>query len=158
MHDQKKKTFSQLLKTQIRHWSPDSPGCPSPTDSEVNMKEPSSSRSPILYFFYRISCLRSLWVNTRGEQFQKSWECVFLLVPFNRGMTWRCAANAKSMTPNSKCVSTCSNIYMGKGTHTHTHTNAHTHTHTVLLHGAVHSWRGGAVHVEWLFQCVENTC
>lgn len=30
----------------------DSPGCPSPTDSEVNMKEPSSSRSLIIYWFF----------------------------------------------------------------------------------------------------------
>lgn len=52
--------FKKRCYTFDRAWTgvsfafADSPGCPSPTDSEVNMKDPSSSWSLILVFFLRV--------------------------------------------------------------------------------------------------------
>lgn len=52
-----------MCHTQVK-LTTDSPGCPSPTDSDVNMKEPSSNR--LLILFYRAKY--SARLSTLGEK------------------------------------------------------------------------------------------
>lgn len=99
----------------------DSPGCPSPTDSDVNMKEPSSSRSLIFFLQGRILSETQYSWEEKVLQFpptsspDRSEGCfIFLLVLFKREMK---RGRPTALQPiqcslqNSRSVSTWPNIY-----------------------------------------------
>lgn len=112
----------------------DSPGCPSPTDSEVNMKEPSSSRSLIVYLllFFSFGASGYLWKVKKqmllGSHRQAAWRSVKSVSDWSSEteMNRHRPAALQQIQPrlqNFSSEATWPSIYTAKRTHVHMFTH-----------------------------------
>ena len=140
-------------------WLPsveDSPGCPSPTDSDVNMKEPSSGRSLIFATGPGTQAKTQRSQGGKKRRFlcshqqvlQRALKAALYSCWYSLREKWRkggqqpCSQHRVYPTKLHVCVHMAQYIWLREDTrahtlslslshtHTHTHTHASTHTHT----------------------------
>lgn len=134
-----KKSAKHYIKHDLETFATaDSPGCPSPTDSEVNMKEPSSSRSLIVTLFSR-----RVWISVEvkkqmllGSRQQAAWRSVKLVSDWSSEAEMNrrrpvALQQRQSRLQNFSSEATWSSIYTAKRTH------VHMFTHVMWIHGTV---------------------